>query len=203
MTRPESVVFLLVAYGNLAEVERFVAETRRAEPSSAVSFAVCDNSPTSVPTSLEDRDDVVLVRRPDNPGYLPGGLAALKTWVSATGGLPDWAVLSNTDLTTESSGLLDVLAEHDPTRPLVLAPRITEGEARIEKNPHLRLARSPRRHRLNHVVTRRSVVFFISDFQAEDFSRALTITSRRHDFVAIRIDDEREEALPDIGLRPR
>ena len=53
---------------------------------------------------------------------------------------------------------------------------------------------------LNHVVTRRSVVFFISDFQAEDFSRALTITSRRHDFVAIRIDDEREESLPDVGL---
>ena len=53
---------------------------------------------------------------------------------------------------------------------------------------------------LNHVVTRRSVVFFISDFQAEDFSRALTITSRRHDFVAIRIDDEREEHLPDVGI---
>jgi uncharacterized protein (DUF58 family) len=53
---------------------------------------------------------------------------------------------------------------------------------------------------LNHVVTRRSVVFFVSDFQTEDFSQALTITSRRHDLVAIRIDDEREEALPDIGL---
>jgi uncharacterized protein (DUF58 family) len=53
---------------------------------------------------------------------------------------------------------------------------------------------------LNHVVTRRSVVFFISDFMAEDFSRALTITSRRHDLIAIRIDDEREEVLPDIGL---
>ncbi len=53
---------------------------------------------------------------------------------------------------------------------------------------------------LNHVVTRRSVVFFISDFQAEDFSRALTITSRRHDFVAIRIDDEREEHLRDVGI---
>src|SRR5499427_3009216 len=53
---------------------------------------------------------------------------------------------------------------------------------------------------LNKIVTRRSVVFFISDFQAEDFSRALTITSRRHDFIAIRIDDEREEVLLDIGL---
>jgi len=53
---------------------------------------------------------------------------------------------------------------------------------------------------LNHVVTRRSVVFFISDFMAEDFSRALTITSRRHDFIAIRIDDEREQVLPDVGI---
>jgi uncharacterized protein (DUF58 family) len=53
---------------------------------------------------------------------------------------------------------------------------------------------------LNHVVTRRSVVFFISDFQAEDFSRALTITSRRHDLIAIRVDDEREEAIPDVGI---
>src|SRR6476660_2088513 len=53
---------------------------------------------------------------------------------------------------------------------------------------------------LNHVVTRRSVVFFISDFQAEDFSRALTITGRRHDFIAVRIDDEREEVLPDVGI---
>jgi uncharacterized protein (DUF58 family) len=53
---------------------------------------------------------------------------------------------------------------------------------------------------LNHIVTRRSVVFFISDFQAEDFSRALTITSRRHDLIAIRIDDLREETLPNIGL---
>ena len=53
---------------------------------------------------------------------------------------------------------------------------------------------------LNHVVTRRSVVFFISDFQAEDFSGALTITSRRHDLIAIRIDDEREESIPDVGI---
>ena len=53
---------------------------------------------------------------------------------------------------------------------------------------------------LNHLVTRRSVVFFVSDFQAEDFSRALTVTSRRHDLIAIRIDDLREEALPNIGI---
>ena len=53
---------------------------------------------------------------------------------------------------------------------------------------------------LNKVVTRRAVVFFISDFQAPDFSRALAISGRRHDFVAIHINDEREKVLPNIGI---
>ncbi len=53
---------------------------------------------------------------------------------------------------------------------------------------------------LNKIVTRRAVVFFISDFQAPDFSRALGVSGRRHDFVAIHIHDERERALPNIGI---
>src|SRR6058998_160811 len=53
---------------------------------------------------------------------------------------------------------------------------------------------------LNKIVTRRSVVFFISDFQAPDFSRALAVSGRRHDFVAIQIHDEREKVLPNIGI---
>jgi uncharacterized protein (DUF58 family) len=53
---------------------------------------------------------------------------------------------------------------------------------------------------LNRIVTRRAVIFFISDFQAPDFSRALAISGRRHDFIAIHIHDERERALPNIGM---
>jgi uncharacterized protein (DUF58 family) len=53
---------------------------------------------------------------------------------------------------------------------------------------------------LNKVVTRRAVVFFISDFQAPDFSHALAVSGRRHDFIALHIQDEREQALPNIGL---
>jgi uncharacterized protein (DUF58 family) len=53
---------------------------------------------------------------------------------------------------------------------------------------------------LNKIVTRRAVVFFISDFQAQDFSRALAVTSRRHDFIAMQIHDEREKAFPNIGI---
>jgi uncharacterized protein (DUF58 family) len=53
---------------------------------------------------------------------------------------------------------------------------------------------------LNKIVTRRAVVFLISDFQARKFARELAVTARRHDLIAIRIQDEREMALPNIGI---
>src|SRR6187399_2326417 len=49
---------------------------------------------------------------------------------------------------------------------------------------------------LNKIVTRRAVVFFISDFQTGDFSRELSVSGRRHDFIAVHIQDQREEVLP-------
>lgn len=53
---------------------------------------------------------------------------------------------------------------------------------------------------LNNVVTRRAVVFFVSDFQTGDFSRQLAVTARRHDFIALHIEDERERVLPNVGI---
>jgi uncharacterized protein (DUF58 family) len=53
---------------------------------------------------------------------------------------------------------------------------------------------------LNNVVTRRAVVFFVSDFQTSDFSRQLSVSGRRHDFIALHIQDDREENLPNIGI---
>ena len=53
---------------------------------------------------------------------------------------------------------------------------------------------------LNKVVTRRAVVFFISDFQTGDFSRSLSVSGRRHDFIAVHVEDERERTIPNIGI---
>ncbi|MHA3773263.1 DUF58 domain-containing protein [Verrucomicrobiota bacterium sgz303538] len=52
---------------------------------------------------------------------------------------------------------------------------------------------------MNRIVHRRSVVFMLSDFQAPDFSKELSVTSQRHDLIAVRIVDPREEDLPDLG----
>jgi uncharacterized protein (DUF58 family) len=53
--------------------------------------------------------------------------------------------------------------------------------------------------RLNRLIHRRSVVFLVSDFQAEDYSKQLSIAGRRHDLVAMTLVDPREETLLDMG----
>ena len=53
---------------------------------------------------------------------------------------------------------------------------------------------------LNKVISRRAVLFVISDFLTADFSRPLTVSAKRHDMVALTIVDPVEEALPDVGV---
>jgi len=53
---------------------------------------------------------------------------------------------------------------------------------------------------LNHVQRRRATVFLVSDFLAEDFQKPLAVAGRRHDLIAVRVGDRREEELPPIGL---
>ena len=55
-------------------------------------------------------------------------------------------------------------------------------------------------HYLNRVLTRKAVVFLLSDFQTPPFERELGITSRRHDLIALPVLDPRESALPDAGI---
>jgi uncharacterized protein (DUF58 family) len=50
------------------------------------------------------------------------------------------------------------------------------------------------------VIRRRSIVFLISDFLTEDYEKALQVTNKKHDVIAIDIIDPREVELPDIGF---
>jgi uncharacterized protein (DUF58 family) len=60
----------------------------------------------------------------------------------------------------------------------------------------------------NHILRRRAIAFLISDFQSPgdpdqalaDLRRAMRQTNRRHDLVALHIEDSREKSLPDVGM---
>jgi uncharacterized protein (DUF58 family) len=61
---------------------------------------------------------------------------------------------------------------------------------------------------VNHLLHRRAVVFLISDFQTagdpvaarEQLRRAMRQTNRRHDLIAVHIEDAREKELPNVGI---
>ena len=67
----------------------------------------------------------------------------------------------------------------------------------------------PQRHRtdiaqaldyLGRVTHRRAVVFLVSDFFAEGYEKPLRIVARRHDLIAVSLNDPREQSLPPVGL---
>ena len=61
---------------------------------------------------------------------------------------------------------------------------------------------------VNHVLHRRAVVFLISDFETSGdpsearaaLRRAVRQTNRRHDLIAVHVEDPREQELPNVGI---
>ncbi|MBZ0198317.1 MAG: DUF58 domain-containing protein [Ignavibacteriaceae bacterium] len=53
---------------------------------------------------------------------------------------------------------------------------------------------------LNNAIKKRSIVFLLSDFMDDGYSRILRIIGKKHDLVGVVLNDEREEKLPRIGL---
>jgi uncharacterized protein (DUF58 family) len=60
----------------------------------------------------------------------------------------------------------------------------------------------------NNILHRRAIVFLVSDFQSSgdpdqalsELRRAMRQTNRRHDLIALHIEDAREKSLPDVGM---
>lgn len=55
---------------------------------------------------------------------------------------------------------------------------------------------------LSRIQRKRAVVFFLSDFLADDWGRPLGVAARRHDVVPVVVRDNAEDDLPDLGLVP-
>ncbi len=53
---------------------------------------------------------------------------------------------------------------------------------------------------LNKVITKKSIVFLVSDFMSGNYQSALRATAKKHDLIAVRMSDPREESLPETGL---
>jgi uncharacterized protein (DUF58 family) len=50
------------------------------------------------------------------------------------------------------------------------------------------------------MLPHKSIIFVVSDFQAEELEHPLKLLAQRHDVVAVTVDDPSEQTLPNIGL---
>lgn len=53
---------------------------------------------------------------------------------------------------------------------------------------------------VSSLIKKKAIIFVLSDFIADDYERTLKIISGKHDVTGIRIYDEREENIPNVGL---
>jgi uncharacterized protein (DUF58 family) len=53
---------------------------------------------------------------------------------------------------------------------------------------------------MNSMISKRAIVFLISDFQDSGYDRILKTVAKKHDLICVVLEDDREIALPKIGL---
>ncbi|WP_300024056.1 DUF58 domain-containing protein [uncultured Maribacter sp.] len=53
---------------------------------------------------------------------------------------------------------------------------------------------------LSSVMKKKAIVFVLSDFIDDNYEKTLKITGSKHDVTGIRVYDEREESIPNLGM---
>ena len=53
---------------------------------------------------------------------------------------------------------------------------------------------------LRNVMKKKAIVFVLSDFIADDYDNTLKIVGNKHDVTGIRVYDEKEEYIPNLGM---
>ena len=53
---------------------------------------------------------------------------------------------------------------------------------------------------LSNVIKKKSIVFILSDFIADEYDHTLKITANKHDVTGIRVYDPKEESIPNLGV---
>ncbi|MCM4159132.1 DUF58 domain-containing protein [Antarcticibacterium flavum] len=53
---------------------------------------------------------------------------------------------------------------------------------------------------VSNLIKKKAIIFILSDFLTDDYSHTLKILSGKHDVTGIRVYDEREQSIPNVGL---
>ncbi len=148
-----TVLTICVNYQNDAETVRFVRGLLAQEGASNQKAIIVDNSasgPAEGPLqAIADGDQRVwLIVPASNLGYYGGAAFALRHYLSQSP-LPEWVMVSNTDLEfLQPDFLRNLCAFHAEASYAVVAPAILSSLSREDQNPCMRVRPSPLRMHL-------------------------------------------------------
>src|SRR5712664_2676696 len=137
-----SVLTICVNYPNEDETCAFVRDVLRQKGDFHQRVVVVDNTiPPKLDSPLRrvfESDGRVSVLNPDgNLGYMRGAAWGLREHVSRFG-LPDWVVVSNTDIEMPQADFFSNLVKfHSLAPPAVIAPTIFSELSRRDLNPYM------------------------------------------------------------------
>jgi uncharacterized protein (DUF58 family) len=55
---------------------------------------------------------------------------------------------------------------------------------------------------LSNVMTKKAIVFVLSDFMDDSYAQTLKILGKKHDVTGVRIYDKHDQSIPDLGVVP-
>jgi len=168
-----SVLILCVNYRNDAETNVFV-RAAAGLPSRAANIVVISNSPAEESGELESLNSIegVQVLFPEkNLGYFGGAAYGLSSYLD-THPLPDWVIVSNTDITFQDQDFFEKLNEYYASIPLpaVVAPDIMMTysgcltDSPTYQNPYMRTRPSATKMRGFYFINNYYMMYNFYDF---------------------------------------
>lgn len=137
--RVVSFLILCINYDSDEETLRFLDCLRGMQMQSSLSVIVVDNTPRTrrESLSLPDQGGTVVLRPPENLGYLGGARYGLAHYLQDRE-LPDWILISNVDLVIKDTDFFARLSELALPGVAAVAPAIRSLLSGHDQNPYLR-----------------------------------------------------------------
>ncbi len=174
--RVPSILTLCVNYHNEAETVGFVRGLLRQEGDFNQTVAVVDNSvpfrADSPLRSIRESDERVCVLWPDrNLGYFGGAAWGLCKYTDQFE-LPDWIIVSNSDIEMSQPDFLsNLIGFHSSAPPAVIAPAIFSELSRRDLNPYME--NRPTRLRMRSYKLLFRYYLISSSYHALSFAKAM------------------------------
>lgn len=136
----KQMVFICVNYLNCSDTIQFVQSLLRQDQAADIHIVVVDNSENEEEfTNLKNRlnfEQVMIIESKTNLGYFGGAKYGLQ-YYSSLWEIPEWIIISNTDLEIQDPEFCNKLWSNWKGSETVIAPSIVSTHTGLDENPHM------------------------------------------------------------------